>query len=163
MHIIQLQMLPVELDIGDRIVKIPKMPFSAAIEWSAEISGQIIDKITEGMEEHQRREYLTFYPPMNADLRTLKMAIATPGGIDHVLRLQLPLSKVYGRNGAALEGAAATLTEVEVDQILQAGTGPLSALAREVADLEERQAVRVPAPKPGSGDADPLKNTGKQG
>lgn len=150
MHIIQLQMLPVEVQFGDRVLKVPKMTLPEAVEWANKIGEEWVEKVTEGMEPHQKREYLNFYPPMKPDLKTLRQICPTPDGISHVLRAKLP---------------QAGLTPEEVDQILNSmSAGVLAPLAKEIADLDE---VRPTAPtggrKVGESERDPLKSTEKQG
>ena len=163
MLFLQATMSPVVVILGDKILHVPKMQIDHHIVKGAEISAARTAEATKGLDEIRRREYLTFYPPVQPDIVEMRRFVATPEGIRWVIETMLPYAKVYKRKEDDTAGSELpSITSEEVIRLFTTcGTGRFYGIAREIADLTDTSMID-PFPKPAmsqNGSDDPLKQS----
>lgn len=121
-----------------------------ALAWASEIMDADVARITEGMEDSRKREWLFYYPPIPPDLTRMKAMLKTLPGIEKVVR------HCFNKAG---------ITTEEIDGIIESnGWGSMSIVAREFADFDDTSGKLSP-PKPEDQEertGDPLTNSEKR-
>lgn len=198
MFLLQVAQAPVIVRIGDLELEIPKYRLKDMIVLGARVSGEMVDKATEDMDEVRKREYLSLYPPIPPGLGMMKDIARSLVGAEDVIRTCLPRAKAFKITGTPktirrkVKGSPkdkpkyeeATITEYErtvevtkeefkkqvpkiLEMILEAnGSGSIVYLGYELADLEDKSAVRPPEFKvvedDEDKDVDPLLSEGQE-
>jgi hypothetical protein len=143
-------------DVGlpEYVVKVPRYKLGDSIEWAAVLSEKWRSAQTEGMNDVEKRDFNTMYPPYPLTLGDLKRAIASLEGAEEVIRATFPKAKVFKavvavkdqkKDGRTYKVRVVRPGEEVKDKNAEIlarvmegnGTGALHRVAWEIADLQD--------------------------
>jgi hypothetical protein len=115
-------------------VSIPRMTLGDFVTWGQLVDQQFIDRLTKGLNNDQRIQYMLFYGPAPSNIHKLRSMLRTPEGIRQTMRRQLPRSKVIVEQGEDRK-----LTDEEIETLMGFPQEQLVELVEEIGSLNTEQ------------------------
>lgn len=141
MYFLQITQAPITVKLGEETLTIPKYPMSEIITWGAEIQSDMEEKVTSGLSDIRRREYMTLYPILPPSLEEMKRMVRTPEGIRRVLTYCIPQAEVRTADGKVGDKKPVEFVE---NLLMINGAGRLGQLAWLLADLDDKSLTSNP-------------------
>lgn len=158
MFYLQLARVPVRIAAGPDVLVVQKATRRQLAELAAGVVGPNMDKLTAGMDDVRRREFLLFYQTYGVDVGDIRRLVRTDEGATQLCRACLLAAEV---RDAKTDKPRPAKTAAEVDALLDAsGVGVRVSLAAVLADLDDSSLYQAPLPPDDEGKADPLARSG---
>lgn len=157
MHYLQARMAPLVVDIeGVGTYEVPKLTIDDLDSLGNDLLEKRVTTVTAGLNDAQKREYLTLYPQDPPDYHSIKKYLLAPGGAKSVCSKQFKKAKWVGPMGKDVP-----LEDGVIDKMLTSGNsiGRVLSLAWALADMDDRSETN-PRNKDREPEQDPTKQPG---